>query len=404
MAVTLLSNEVLDLCLGKPALRSLSVTHTVADALCVLKKLGDSCVSVWSCHHSSESGDSTIRNVGGGGAAADCRCIAKVCIVDIICYLCRPENLLAPAQALQSPLSVLIPKTSGLVRHLEPNARLLDAIDLMLEGAQNLVIPIPESKSRKKKLLEKKSSLDSTFHKNGIRYCWLTQEDVIRYLINFICLFSATHSEPINSLGIIDTKNVLVVNYDDPASSALNLITESLIHQSSVAIVNPDGQLIGEISPFHLNAGDETTAAAIATLSAGDLMAYVDCGGPPEDLVQLVKERLEEQNLVGALELMEEESGLSLSSWPSFTSTSSDEDGLSSSVKNGKHGGYSARVVRRSEATVCYPWSSLVAVMIQALAHRVSYAWVVEEDGTLTGIVTLSGMLKVFREQFKVMG
>ncbi|KAI9111083.1 hypothetical protein K1719_017958 [Acacia pycnantha] len=123
-------------------IKSLSITHTVADALCVLKKLGDSCVSVWSCHHSSESGDSTNRNVGGGGAAADCRCIAK---------------------ALQSPLSVLIPKTSGLVRHLEPNARLLDAIDLMLEGAQNLVIPILESKSRKKKLLENKSSLDSTF-------------------------------------------------------------------------------------------------------------------------------------------------------------------------------------------------------------------------------------------------
>ncbi|KAI9099600.1 hypothetical protein K1719_024605 [Acacia pycnantha] len=162
MVVTLLSNEVLDLCLGKPALRSLSVTHTVADALCILKKLGDSCVSVWSCHHSSESGDSTNQNVGGGGAA-DCQCIAKVCIVDIICFICRPENLLAPTQTLQSPLSVLIPKTSRLVRHLEPNARLLDAIDLMLEGAQNLAIPIPKSKSRKKKLLENKSSLDSTF-------------------------------------------------------------------------------------------------------------------------------------------------------------------------------------------------------------------------------------------------
>ncbi|XP_028788926.1 CBS domain-containing protein CBSX5 [Neltuma alba] len=405
MAVTLLSNEVLDLCLGKPALRSLSVTDTVADALCVLKRLGDSCISVWSCHHSSESVDSTNRNVEGGAAAAaaDCQCIGKVCMVDIICFICQPENLLSPAQALQSPISVLIPKTSLLVRHLDPNARLLDAIDLILEGAQNLVIPIPEPKSGRKKLLEKKSSLDPTFHNNDRRYCWLTQEDVIRYLLNSIGLFSPTHSEPINSLGVIDTKNLLTVNYDDPASSALSLIEESLIRQSSVAIVNPEGQLIGEISPFHLNSCNETAAAAMATLSAGDLMAYIDCGGPPDDLVQLVKERLEEQNLMGTLELMEEESGPSLTSWSSFTSTSSDEDGLSSG-KNGKHGGYSARVVRRSEGTVCYPWSSLVAVMIQALAHRVSYVWVVDEDGTLTGIVTFSAMLKVFREHFKVMG
>ena len=42
--------------------------------------------------------------------------------------------------------------------------------------------------------------------------------------------------------------------------------------------------------------------------------------------------------------------------------------------------------------------------MIQALAHRVSYVWVVEEDGKLSGIVTFSGILKVFREHVKALG
>lgn len=161
-----------------------------------------------------------------------------------------------------------------------------------------------------------------------------------------------------------------------------------------------EGKLIGEISAFTLNSFDETAAAAIATLSAGDLMAYIDCGGPPEDLVQLVKERLEERNLGSFLELMEEESTLSSSS--SFCSSSSDDE--FGPGRSGRLGGYSARLVRRSEAIVCYPWSSLVAVMIQALAHRVSYVWVVEEDGTLSGIVTFTGMLKVFREHVKSMG
>lgn len=161
-----------------------------------------------------------------------------------------------------------------------------------------------------------------------------------------------------------------------------------------------EGKLIGEISPFTLNSCEETTAAAIATLSAGDLMAYIDGGGPPEDLVQLVKERLEERSYGAFVELMEEESTISSSS--SFCSCSSDDE--FGPVRSGKLGSYSARLVRRSEAIVCYPWSSMVAVMIQALAHRVSYVWVVEEDGTLSGIVTFAGMLKVFREHVKSMG
>lgn len=123
-------------------------------------------------------------------------------------------------------------------------------------------------------------------------------------------------------------------------------------------------------------------------------MAYIDCGGPPDDLVQVVKDRLEEQKLEGALELMEEESTITSSS-SSLCSSSSDEE--FGSGRSGRLGGYSARLVRRSEAIVCYPWSSMVAVMIQALAHRVSYVWVVEEDGSLAGIVTFAGMLKVFR-------
>ena len=44
---------------------------------------------------------------------------------------------------------------------------------------------------------------------------------------------------------------------------------------------------------------------------------------------------------------------------------------------------------------------SLVAVMIQAIAHRVNYLWVIEDDCSLVGIVTFSNMLKVFREHLE---
>ncbi|KAK7327904.1 hypothetical protein VNO77_21997 [Canavalia gladiata] len=396
MAARLSGHEVSDLCLGKPPLRSLSATDTVADALSAIKRTGDTYVSIWNCHHSfirkEDHKDNNYSN---------CTCIGKICMVHIICFLSKPPNLSSPASALNSPISALLPDyNSSLVRHLQPNASLLEAIDVMHEGVQNLVIPIQNKKCSRDSVLDCLES-PNVLHNNSNTYCWLTQEDVIRYLINSIGVFSPTPASSINTLGLIDKQNILAVCYDDPASSALDLLALSLFHQSSVAIVDSQGKFVGEISPCTLNSCDETVVPAMATLSAGDFMAYIDCGGPPEDLVQLVKERLEEQNLTAALELLGEETGLS--SWSSFSSTSSSDEDLCSSGKNWKLGGYSARVLRRSEAIVCYPRSSLVAVMIQALAHRVSYVWVVEEDGALTGIVTFDGMLTVFREHLKSM-
>ncbi|KAG4195707.1 hypothetical protein ERO13_A06G126200v2 [Gossypium hirsutum] len=363
MAASLLAREVSDLCLGKPALRSLSVSATVGDALTTLKRSRDNYISFWNCNHGHFS---EVDKVDAVAALDDCRCVGKVCVADIIGFLCKEENLSNPGIALQAPVSVLIPKTGDFVRHLESNASLVEAMDLILEGVQNIVIPMEiGGKNSRKKLLQNNLS-KSTLH-NGRQYCWLTQEDMVPAV------------NPINSLDIINVQDIPAVHYDDPASSALPLLAKCLEMQTSVAIIDGDGKLIGEISPYTLNSCDEDVAAAIATLSAGELMAYIDFGGPPEDLIQLVKERLQERKLVKALELMEDDSGNS--SVSSSCSSSSDDES-----------------VKRSEAIVCLPWSSLVAVMIQALAHRMNYVWVVEEDQTLFGIVTFAGMMKIFRE------
>ncbi|KAG6573257.1 CBS domain-containing protein CBSX5, partial [Cucurbita argyrosperma subsp. sororia] len=392
MAVSLLSHDISDLCLGKPAIRSISISATVADALSVLTRIDEGCISVWSCGDHSSEADSDLH----------CRCVGKVCMVDIICFLCRQENLLQPAIALRSPISVLIPLGLELVRHLEPHASLMEAIDLIRDGVHNLVIPINMSASKRRNFLETATSNSISSLHNDRQYCWLAPEDIIRYLLNSIGLFSPTAASPINSVNIIETSNILTVHYDDSALSILPLISQALIHQSSVAIVDLDDKLVGEISPFTLNFCDETLVAAIATLTAGELMAYIDCGGPPDDLVQLVKERLEEKNLEAVLEFVEEESS-PISSSSSICSLSDDEFGCGSG-RSWKIGGYSARVLRRSEAIVCHPWNSLVAVMIQALAHRVSYVWVIQEDGTLAGTVTFASMLAVFRDRLKSVG
>ncbi|XP_004291656.1 PREDICTED: CBS domain-containing protein CBSX5-like [Fragaria vesca subsp. vesca] len=403
MAVSFLRHEVSDLCLAKPALRSLSISATVAHALEALKTSEENFLSVWDCNHHSNT---TL-------AGDQCRCVGKVCMVDVICYLSQDANLLSPSAALKAPVSEIMTETAGTVMHVEPSCSLLKAIDLMLQGIQNLVVPIQTRQSlssRRKQHPKLINSNTSTIH-NGQEFCWLTQEDVVRFLLNSIGVFSPLPALSIDSLGLINTVDILAINYHSPASSAVQLITQSLTQQTSVAVVDVDGVLIGEISPFTLSSCDESVAAAIATLSCGELMAYIDCGGPPEYLIKIVTERLKERKLQGALESYSSSTSSSSSTMFSSSSSSDEESSVSPSstrmVRSGRFSrsnSYSARMVRRAEAIVCHPKSSLVAVMIQAIAHRVNYVWVIEDDCSLVGIVTFSGMLKVFREHLETMG
>lgn len=318
-------------------------------------------------------------------------------MVDVICYLCKEDNIKSPATVLDSPVGVLLSRDLDIVRHVDPSTSLVEAIDLIIKGAQNLIVPISSKttiNSKRKQIPSPESPIAPTTHTDGIEFCWLTQDDVIRFLLTSIALFSPTAAYSVESLGIIDS-DILTVNYHSPATTAVGAIMTSLSDQTSVAVIDAAGTLIGEISPFTLAYCDVTTAAAITTLSAGDLMAYIDCGGPPEDIIRLVEARLKERNLIGMLE--------------EFSVYSSDDESSppwTAEIKAGRYSrssSYSARVTRRAEAIVCYPWSSLVAVMIQAIAHRVSYVWVIEEDCCVVGIVRFSGMLEVFREHLERM-
>ncbi|CAI9292707.1 unnamed protein product [Lactuca saligna] len=383
MAISFLASEISDLCLGKPPLRPLPTTATIADAVLALKTSGEIYVSVWSSEHSN--------SVVACNDTGCCRCVGKICMVDVIVHLCKEENLSHPLDALQSNVSDLVTKVKGQIRHLEPNSSLLEAIDCILEGAQNLVIPIHNNARTN---LRKSQLTQSPLHAPTLHYtqefCWLTREDVFRFLLNAIGVFSPIPTFTIEDLNII-TKQTLTIHYEDPAISTLPLISHSLSAQTSIAVINKDNRLLGEISPFTLTCCDETVAAAIATLSAGDLMAYIDHNGPSDNLVHLVKMRLQERNLSAMLDLMDDYYNPSSSS---SSCCSSDEE--FGSTKNGAVG-RSIYPGRRSTAIVCHPWNSLMAVMVQMIALRVSYAWVVQEDYTLVGIVTSSEILKQFR-------
>ncbi|XP_071696451.1 CBS domain-containing protein CBSX5-like [Rutidosis leptorrhynchoides] len=388
MAARLLAYEVSDLCLGKPPLTSLPITATIRHALNALKTSDDTHISIWTCDHPHSTTDHLVSN---------CRCIGKICMVDIICYLCKQDNISSPSLALKSPVSVLLSHVLHVVKHVEPSSSLLEAIDLIINGAQNLVVPIRNRATKRKQLRPNRE------------YCWITQEDVMRFLLSTIGSFSPIAAYSVESLGII-TVDILTINYHSSALQALDAITSSLVDQTSVAVVDDDGVLIGEISPFTLAYCDEMVAAAITTLSAGDLMTYIDCGGPPENIIRVVETRLNEMNLNGMLEEFSNYSSNIPCCNNNTNSSSEDELEVSSptsvTMRTGRYNrpnSYSVRIMRRVEPIICHPGSSLVAVMIQAIAHRVSYVWVIEDDCSVVGIVKFSSMLEIFRKHLESM-
>ncbi|KAJ8511709.1 hypothetical protein OPV22_002143 [Ensete ventricosum] len=376
MAVSLVSNEVSDLCIGKPALKSLPLSAAaVGDALLALRRGGEPHLAV----------------LAADRAAPEKRAVVgRLCVADVLCYLCSDGNLASPSAALERPVSALLPKGACLVRRVEPQFSVSEALDLILDGAQSLVVPIG-SVGRKKLA--------------AAEFCWLTQEDFVRYFLNSIALFSPVPALSIDALGLVRSADALAIRHDEPGLSLLPLVRRALSDQTAVAVVTDDGRLLGEISPAALSACDETVAVAagIATLTAGDLMAFIDYyGSPSESLVRAIKAGLKEKGLQEMLELMEDELS-SFSNSSSSASSSSSDDESSGGRRLRKLRSRSFSIGRRSEEPeVCHPGSSLVAVMVQALAHRVSYLWVVDEDDYgLMGIVTFADILRVFREQLQ---
>ncbi|KAL1560179.1 CBS domain-containing protein CBSX5-like isoform X1 [Salvia divinorum] len=378
MALRSLCAEVSDLCIGKPELKWIAATASLAEALAALKASGEIYISVWVCS----------QNTAGGS----CVCVGKCSAADVILFLCREDNLADPFKALQTPVCDILPKGTPVVRHVTPNSSLLEAMDYILEGTQNLVVPIQKRRIYyARKRLDNQQQLSSCCHEQH-ECCWLTQEDVLRFILNSVGSFSPVPTYNLESLSIID-RDIMTITHNKPASSALGYFRRAITEQKSVAVVDEENRLMGEISPQTLAYCDETAASAIMVLSAMELMAYIDCGSPPpEDLVQLVKTRLEVRNLSSMVDLMDESIHPSLLCCSSSSSLSSDDDFVPG-MSRGSSRHYAAA---RCEPLVCSPRSSLLAVMVQALAYRVSCVWVVEDDHTLVGTVTLAGILSVF--------
>jgi hypothetical protein len=109
VGVRRIGNEVPDLCIGKPAVRSLPLSAAAGDLAAALRRV-------------ARSGSAACIAVVTGPARA---VVGRLGLADVLCFLCEaPEALARPADALAKPVSALLPKDgAGEVRRVEPRAR-----------------------------------------------------------------------------------------------------------------------------------------------------------------------------------------------------------------------------------------------------------------------------------------
>ncbi|KAL2941502.1 CBS domain-containing protein CBSX6 [Bienertia sinuspersici] len=219
----------------------------------------------------------------------------------------------------------------------------------------------------------------STTNISKTKYCCLSREDVIRFLIGCLGALAPIPLSSISSLGSINP-HYSSIEASLPAVEA----TTKLPHDpSAVAVVEPtsDGQhkIIGEISACKLWKCDYLAAAyALANLSAGQFVMGVEDNMSPRLVPDLrlnssVKGDNGTSNGIGSMRIRR----FSSRSLGFFGSAISPNSGSGRSMYRG-----------RSAPLTCKETSSLAAVMAQMLSHRATHVWVTEgEDDVLVGVV-----------------
>uniref|UniRef100_A0A0D9WB94 CBS domain-containing protein n=1 Tax=Leersia perrieri TaxID=77586 RepID=A0A0D9WB94_9ORYZ len=369
-------HDVSDLCIGKPALTWLPPTATVADAIADLETRGnDAAAAVW---------DGKGDDVAG-----------RVSMVDVILFLCHEHNLDSPSAALHSSLADLLAVAGKPpVRRIDPHASVVEAVDAFLDGggASCLVVPIRE---------RRRSPAAAAEGKGEKLLCWLTVEDVVRFFLGCIGVFSATASLSVTHLGVVRPASLAVAAADMALPAVVPLLRAAVATHSSVAVLTGQ-RLAGEVSPSTLCSLDPSlAAAAIAALSAGDLAAFLHRGGGAT--IHDIRCRLRRRNLHST------SSSSLLSSSPTSSSSATSSSSSSDDDDEEEHGFKcyaTASCARRgskqmTEAIACRPGSSLVAVMVQAIAHRVTQVWVVDDGGELVGVVRFLDVLRVLRHHLQ---
>ncbi|GMJ11354.1 CBS domain containing protein 6 [Hibiscus trionum] len=404
MASVLLYHVVGDLTVGKPELVEFSETETVEAAIRAIGESTECGIPVWK----------RIPHVGmiEKNEMRQQRFVGILTSLDIVSFLAKTQCWEDQDKAMKTQVSDVVVPNKALLKIVDPATRLIDALEMMKHGVRRLLVP----KSKVWKGMSKRfsvlyngrwlknnenasssnliananrpsSSCTSTYMRD--KFCCLSREDIIRFLIGCLGALAPLPLSSISSLGAIN------LDYSSIEASlpAVEATQKHPGDPSAVAVVEitPDGyhKILGEISASKLWKCDYLAAAwALANLSAGQFVMGV------EDNVS--SRLLPDFSVNSPVQDNKTANGGGSPRLRKFSSRSIGFNPVSPSFGVGR-----SMYRGRSAPLTCKTWSSLAAVMAQMLSHRATHVWVTEDDNddVLIGVVGYSDILVAVTKQ-----
>ncbi|XP_008802255.1 CBS domain-containing protein CBSX6-like [Phoenix dactylifera] len=395
MALVFLHHVVGDLTVGKPDLAEFSEEETVEAAIRAIGDCAEGAIAVWR-RRAPQQQQARLQPAAEPRAA---RFVGMLNSLDVVAFLARSVG--DHEKAMRSPVSEVVIPNPSLLKEVDPGTRLIDALEMMKQGVRRLLV----RKSVAWKGISKRFSVlyNGKWLKNietsspggasssgppspsslpDDKFCLLSREDVVRFLIGCLGALAPLPLSSISSLGAI-TPHYAHIEASSPALEAIRKIPQD---PCAIAVVetNSDGthKIVGDISAYKLWKCDYLAAAwAMANLSAGQFVI----GGDDNATTPI--------SLPDFIINSPVEDGGTSSRPRKFSSRSI---GFFSNQASQKAVGRVRSMYRgRSAPLTCKHTSSLAAVMAQMLSHRATHVWVTdaESEDILVGVVSYSDIL-----------
>ncbi|KAL7109639.1 hypothetical protein ACP275_06G186700 [Erythranthe tilingii] len=406
MASVFLYHVVGDLTVGKPELSEFSETETVAAAIRTIGDSSEGGIPVWR----TRSPKCVMENA----ETRQQRFVGILNALDIVAFLAREDCLANRDRGINAPVSEVVVPDNAALKVVDPGTRLIDALEMMKQGVKRLLVPKSlywRGMSKRFSIMYSGKWVKNTDPASGgssttntlsninnrlppassstsatqDKFCCLSREDVLRFLIGCLGALAPLPLSSISSLGAVNP-HYCCIEASIPAVDATMIRHHD---PCAVAVVDqtPDGnhnKIIGEISSARLWKCDYFAAAwALANLSAGQFVMGVEDNMSSRTELDIALNKIAEANDLAA-------NGGGLRKLGSrtigfFGNWSNPNLGIGRSMYRG-----------RSAPLTCKVTSSLAAVMAQMLSHRATHVWVTAEDEHDDDLVGVVGYADIF--------